>query len=67
MLQQRQIKTYIKTNLLAHIHKQIPTDYDSTHGLLTLSIKFDLLKTFRQATQIAAFIVSNFSAFISIV
>lgn len=60
MLQQRQIKTHIKTHLLPSALKYIPEDYDPAHGLLTLLVKVDLMKTFRQASHIASFIVGNF-------
>ena len=60
MLQQRQIKSHIKTHFLPSALKNIPEEYDPAHGLLTLLVKIDLMKTFRQATHIATFIVGNF-------
>jgi hypothetical protein len=67
MLLQKQIKAHIKTNFLPSVIKKIPQDYDPTHGLLTLTVKVDLMKTFRQASHIASFIVGNFSEFYQIV
>jgi hypothetical protein len=61
MLQKKQIMTHIKTNFLPSVIKRIPNDYDPTHGLLTLTVKVDLMKTFRQASNIASFIVGSFS------
>jgi len=63
MLVQHQIKTYIKNNYLPAVLKQIPINKDITQSLLTLTVKIDLIKTLKQAKDIATFIIGNFIEF----
>lgn len=63
MLLEKQIKDHIKTNFISSVIKQIPPNYDPAHGLLTLSVRVDFIKTVRSAKEIASFIVGNFVEF----
>ena len=63
MLLQKQIQDFIKSNYLPSVIKQIPQDQDLSNGLLTLTVKIDMVKTLRQAREIRTFIFGNFIEF----
>jgi hypothetical protein len=62
-MEAQKIKDYIKGTMLPSVMRQIPTNEDLTHSILTITVKIDLLRTLKQAKEIGTFIIGDFIEF----
>ena len=63
MMEQHQLKEYVREHYLASLLKQVPLDQDLSHGMLTLALKVNLAKTIRDSPDIAALLIGNYIQF----